>query len=329
MWNISMDIIAVDYGKTDIPQKGKIRDIVEVYIKIIYTEDGGMQWFNDMKIVYKLIIMVAVSIISLLAVGYTGYHYLHTFNTSLNEMYTTNLRGVAALNENRSMGQGIMSDVLDILVTADPKRASEDSKDIEKRVKIVEENFKIFEDSGLNAFETDKMKELRGNWERYGAARKQVVEMALTNRKAEAYEFYNTSVRPAAEATQNNLRDLAKYNQDEAAESNKKNSGNFLIANRITISVISVAVLILLVLGGLICRIISRNLQLVVGGMQQVAGGNLTLGKLGIDSKDETGQVADAGKLQTKTVCGAGYPPTRPPRRPPPARGRSCIRSTM
>ncbi|MCE5286997.1 MAG: methyl-accepting chemotaxis protein [Pelosinus sp.] len=261
-----------------------------------------MSWFKNMKIVYKLIVLVSVSILSLLVVGYTGYHYLLTFHASLNEMYTGNLRGVAALNENRSMGQGITSDILDILVTVDPNRANDDSKDIEKRVKIVEENLKIYEGTGLNGFEADKMKELKSNWEKYGAARKQVVDLALANKKAEAYDFYNQSVRPAANATQDNLRDLAKYNQEEAAALNVENAEKFVAANKITISVIFLATVVLLSLGGLICRIISRNLKLVVAGIQEVAGGNLAAEKLAIDTKDETGQVADALTKMVQTL---------------------------
>ena len=257
---------------------------------------------KDMKIVYKLLLLICTAVLFLMMVGYTGYYYLRISDEKLNDMYQDRLLPVLWLNENRSMGQGVKADIFELMITTDTNRNAELKKDIEKRTGVISKNIEAYEGVKLDAWEKEKLQELKGNLSKYQVARAGVLELAMANRNVEAYQYYVKNVHPILEKTQDNLRDLGKYNQEHAEKVTKENKEDLKKANQIVFFMLVLAILIMVGTGWLISKMISENMKKIVENIEEVAEGNLTIKDIDIDSLDETGLTGIAFNKMVKKV---------------------------
>lgn len=258
--------------------------------------------FKDMKIVYKLLLLVCTAVVFLTVVAYTGYHYLTVSDGKVSEMYQERVLPAAWLNENRSMGQGIKADIFELIITTDAKRTEELKKDIDKRTGIINQNVVAYERIKLDSWEKDKLQELKGNLLKYEEARKVVLELSMANKNVEAYEYYVKTVHPILEKSQDNLRDLGKYTLEHADKVTKENKNDLQRSNQIVFTILAIAILFMGVTGWLISKMIVDNLQKLVTNIEEVAAGNLVIEEIKIDAQDETGHAAVAFNQMVKKI---------------------------
>jgi methyl-accepting chemotaxis protein len=251
-----------------------------------------VNWFKNMKIVYKLLTLISMAIVFLVVVGQTGHHYLSNANDNIESMYNERLLPVMWLNDNRNQARAVSADIFDLMITTDDSQNAALKKDIEARIEVFGKNLTNYENGKLDSFEKDKLKELKEHLAAYREARKTVIELALLNKNAEAYDLYNKNVRAVAENFQKDLRELAAYNQEKAEKSHKQSIEEYATANQIVTGVIGLAMAMMIVLGWVISRLISTNLASIVAAIKEVSAGNLSIKEVEIDSKDETGQLA-------------------------------------
>lgn len=261
-----------------------------------------MSWFSHMKIVHKLLLLIIMAVVSLVVVGYTGYHYLISANKNVNGMYKDHLIPVLVMNDNRSIMHGISADLFELMFTIDVTQKEALRKDIAKRDVAFDKNLAEYENTDLDLFETEKLTELKANLVKHREARKAVLELGLANKNVEAYDYYNKNVRVVAEKVQTNLREMAKYNKEQAVEVNKQNDRDFVLANKIVIGIITVSVILMITLGWITCSIIDKSLKTIVSAIEEVASGNLAIKEVEIYSQDEMGQVATALNIMVKAV---------------------------
>ena len=50
-----------------------------------------MNWLNNLKVAQRLILLIAVAMVSLVAISYTGYYYLSKANQDMENMYREQL----------------------------------------------------------------------------------------------------------------------------------------------------------------------------------------------------------------------------------------------
>lgn len=258
--------------------------------------------FKDMKIVYKLLLLVCTAVVFLTVVAYTGYHYLTVSDEKVSDMYQARVLPAVWLNENRSMGQGIKADLFELIITTNANRTAELKKDIDKRTGIINKNVEAYERINLDSWEKDKLQELKGNLLKYEETRKVVLELAVANKNVEAYEYYVKNVHPILEKSQDNLRDLGKYSQEHADKVAKQNKADLRHANQIVFAILGVAILVMGTVGWLISRLIVGNLNKIVRNIEEVAAGNLMIDDIKIDAQDETGHAAVAFNQMVKKV---------------------------
>jgi len=236
-----------------------------------------LNWLKHLKVTHNFLVLFTVIIIALGTVGYMGYYYLLQANNAMNEMYNDRLLPVKWLNDNRNQSRAIEADIFDIMITTDDNENARLSKDIEDRTERFNKNLAAYEQTSLDSFEVDTLKELHANLQKYYESRNQVIALAIQNKNSEAYQLYNQSVRAYTTAFNKNLTDLAEYNAKTADKINSQNQSNFKKAILLFISIILFAVVLIVLLGWIIVRNITNIINAAISHLGEIAQGNFSI----------------------------------------------------
>ncbi|WP_371363683.1 hypothetical protein SRRS_45590 [Sporomusa rhizae] len=253
-----------------------------------------MQWLANLKMAYKLGVLMLIALIALGFVGASGYYYLKEANRSLDVLYDDRLIPVKLLNESRSNVNSMNSAVLELMLTTDVKKNKELRDFIEQRTKQVGDNLEAVANVHLDAKAKELLDKVTVSRQKYRDVRGQVIELALQNKNAEAYTLYTTQVDPLTKEFTDNLRNLANYFSDVSKQSNLDNDAQFAHATWISIGIIIAAFLTLGGSGWLITNAITRPLGYMVMICEEFAAGDFRERQRQVLRKDEIGQLADA-----------------------------------
>lgn len=263
-----------------------------------------MSFFNNIKVSLKLGILILVALLSLGAVGYTGYYYLQEASKTMNTMYAERLVPIELLNEAATNVRVINGAVLEMMLTTDVNKNLELKTLIEKTMTKVGENLTAVEKLPLDTKATDLLAKVRTSRQQYHTARAQVTELAIQNKNAEAYTLFVTNLEPITREYNSSLFDLVNYYHKLCEEMNLANQAAAAWATRIT-TVFTLTMFVTLSLGGLfISRMISNPLQIMVSACKELADGDFRDKPREMSRKDEIGQLDDAlvsmrGSLRT------------------------------
>ena len=255
-----------------------------------------MNFIKNLKVSAKLLLLLVTAMIFLSAVGLTGYHYLAKSQQSINDIYNEGLLIIEWLNENRAHSRAIEADILDLMLTSDNSENKRLAQDIEERSKTVDNNLALYEKTQLDSFEVENLRILHENLQKYRESRAKVIELAMQNKNAEAYQLYNQSARKYESAFNQNLIDLANYNTKLADEVNQQNKKNFAVAITLFVSIIAAGILIVALLGWVIVRSITENLKAATAHLGVLAQGDFSndVPQEYLQAKNEFGVLAKA-----------------------------------
>jgi methyl-accepting chemotaxis protein len=254
-----------------------------------------MNFFENMKVSWKLGILIILAVLSSAVIGYTGYHYLLKANTEMTTMYEEKLIPVQLLNEERVHARAIEADMLELMITTDNNRNNELKKDMDIRREKFNVNLtKYVETTNLDPFEIERMPKFKAALQSYDRENQAVLNLALQNKNAEAYALYLQRVKAPMEEFQKYLIELADYNIESAKKINSQNGADFEQSRNYLIAIILVVFLVLVVSGIMITKIITKPLNLMVLACNDFASGDFRDRPRSIFRKDEIGQLAYA-----------------------------------
>jgi methyl-accepting chemotaxis protein len=263
-----------------------------------------LNWLNNLKVARKLALLISVLLIALICVGGTGYYFLGKTNDALNKMYSEKLMTVELLNDNRNQARKIEGNTYALMITTDEKENKELLDDINKRVKIFDDNLTKYEQISMGDASKTKVKEIRDDLGKYRAVRAKVLELAVQNKNAEAYDLYKQQGKGLAEKFNDELRNFAEEANKSAEEMNKQNQKDFAFANTLFIAIILLSVLLGTLLGWIITKRITKRLNDVVGFLEIVSNGDFSkdVSQENIQDKSEFGTVSRAVNLMNKNI---------------------------
>ena len=95
-----------------------------------------MNWLKNMKVMERLIVLIAILSVAILIVGGVGYYSLNKTNMALEDMYSRQLKSVQLLNDARAHARKIEADTYALMMATNAQENESITKDIEKRGKI-------------------------------------------------------------------------------------------------------------------------------------------------------------------------------------------------
>jgi methyl-accepting chemotaxis protein len=256
--------------------------------------DRKMTFFNNMRMNFKLSVLLVIALLSMGVIGYTGYYYLQQSNTEMNIMYAERLVPVKLINENRSYVNRVNASILALMLTTDDKKKQEAKKMIDDRAEKFNINFVEIEKHHLDSQGTALLDKTKVSLKKYREARDPVIQLAMQNKNQEAYVMYDQSIEALAAEVTDNLRELSDYYSKLSEKTNVDNQAAFEKAMQITVGILVIAFIILGVSGWYIAKIIATPLRAMVSFCKELAAGDFRDKPRKVVRADEIGQVADA-----------------------------------
>ena len=263
-----------------------------------------MEWLNNLKVGKKLSLLIMCSLVGLFAVGITGYYFLFSSSKSIDSMYNERLLSSEWINEARIDARAISADIYKLMVNSDKAKNDSLTKDIDTRATEFNNYMNQYKNLKLDAFETDKMKEIEKNLLKYRESRKSAIDLALSNKNQEAYEYYEKNVDTYAEAFLNNLVELGDHNRQIAEQINNTDKSNFKAAVSVFIGIVIIASLLIILLGIFITKRITKRLNdfvIFIGGLSQ-GDFSLKIAAENLQDKSEFGTVSNALDRMTNNI---------------------------
>ena len=263
-----------------------------------------MRWLNNLKVGKKLSLLIVCSLIGLLAVGITGYSFLQSSSKSMDTMYNERLLSSEWLSESRVNARAITADIYKLMVTTDKSENENLKNDIDTRAGEFNNYMSLYKNLKLDPFEISKIKEIEDNLAKYRDGRKTVISLAMENKKQEAYEYYEKNVDTCVQAFMKGLVELGEHNKQIAEEINTSNKSAFKLAAEIFLSIVVIASIIIILLGVLITKRITKRLNDFVLFIGRLAEGDFSIKikEENLQDKSEFGIVTNALDKMTKKI---------------------------
>lgn len=249
---------------------------------------------KNMKVSSKLGLLIVVAFLSLSAVGWFGYHYLQTTNESLNTMYSERLIPVKIINQICTGMTQANTAVMEMMITTDASKKEQLFKRLDA---IGKESNNLYNELGkvnLDHEGRNLLQKVEVSRKIYRETRKEVIELVLANRNAEAYAVYTAKVDSLAQEYIRNGAALSQYLAEESAKMDADATREANKATKIMIGIIIAALTVLGVMGFVISKMVTEPLKIMVTLCNNLADGDFRETPRKVVQTDEIGQLGDA-----------------------------------
>ncbi|SMD16257.1 methyl-accepting chemotaxis protein [Sporomusa malonica] len=253
-----------------------------------------MTFLNNMKVMYKLGVLIFIAFFALGVIGFTGYYYLQQSNTTMNTMYKDRLIPVRDLNENRMLITRANAATMELMITTDDNKNNQLKAILEDTGKRAAANLTELEKIHLDAKAKDLLDKVNTARGKYRDAREQVISLAMQNKNAEAYALYVANVDKLAAEYIDLMREFSDYYTELSKKMNEDNQAAFEKANQISLGTLLLAFLVLGLSGWYITRIITQPLNELILVCDELASGDFRDKPCRVIRTDEIGKVADS-----------------------------------
>ncbi|NTU31940.1 HAMP domain-containing protein [Brevibacillus sp. HB1.1] len=245
-------------------------------------------FFRNLKLYYKIFTLIVLALMMLIAVGGVGYISTRDVAESSETLYNENFYAVESISKIRTNMQTNASYFMELMVTTDQKRNKELIDNIEQ---VKNDNAKVIADLDNIAFDQKKselFKKFKGLYEAYVTERNKTIELATTNRNAEAYQYYLTKVYAVQQETFDVMKEFSDYMSDDTRKVNAENKQNAETEATFMLVAVIVFVILLAVIGVVISNMITKPVKKIQELMSRAQAGDLTVfGEY--QSRDEIG----------------------------------------
>lgn len=244
----------------------------------------------------RLIVLIAILSVAILIVGGVGYFALNKANTALQDMYSRQLKSVQVLNDARTHGRKIQGDIYALMLTTDDQEHKMLAKDIEDRVKLIDQDLQTFEQISARDESKQKLQSIRDDLAKYRSIRTQIMSLAMQNKKEEAYALYVAQGRGLSDQFNESLRELSadvvKIADETYADSQQEQS----TTTKILVIIILAALILAIILGFVIAKQIDTRLKGIVKHLEILADGDFSkeIAKSSLEDRSEFGTVSRA-----------------------------------
>lgn len=249
-----------------------------------------MKVLQHLKIGRKLTVLILIFLFGLFAVGFMGIYQQFSMQDKLENMYEGKLLPITYLQTMDANQEMIKAHLLELMLT---ESVDENNRLLEEIDSLAKENAELREQYKTQTddpFELEKIQEMEQTVEGYIATRDQVMDYAMSNRNDEAYALYREQVAPIVRELESIITELVDYNIQDAQQVNQTNREDIQQSFMLVISVLIAGSIVLIMIGWMITRIITKPVKEMEELMAKAADGDLTIQGT-YQSKDELGSL--------------------------------------
>ena len=248
--------------------------------------------FKDVKVAYKILVLVVIAGIAMAMIGYTGYSSLQSAGADLDNMYTRKLTAVRLLGD--EINNMRIVQVNTIRAVLEPGEAAELKSARDAAMEDYEQKWQDYRKLAVMLQEVRaQMPEAEEDWQSYKKSMEGAMGLAVAGKKEEAWKVYNEAAAPAFKKLSSKLFSLQKIANDNAEKINAEMADNNKKAV-FSMAAKTVGALVLLLLIGLwLIREITTALQVMVAACGRMRDGDFRMEERRVERRDEFGVMAD------------------------------------
>ena len=254
-----------------------------------------MGWMNNLKVAYKLLILVVVAVIGMSFIGWNGYSAVTKAHRDMEVMFEGTVRGIDAVGQARygtRYAQGMA--VIATTVKDNNKRLQELKGKYEDGTKSVDENLAKYDAitykiEGEDAV-VDKVKK---DWAALRTNLDESMAMCLEGKNEEALAHYEKVGSPLAASLGKDLGEVSELNQKHVENLNKQKDIDSAAAVRMMVIQLVVTLIVLVICALWITKEITNPLEKMMLSLNRLEGGDFSDHPRTIMRGDEFGQMAD------------------------------------
>lgn len=248
---------------------------------------------NNLKMGTKLTIFAGIMIIAIIAVGMVGFYYNSKANNDMTTMFNDRLKPIGQINDASTQAKAFEAALLKLIMTSDTKYIS----DMEGYSKKLGEDIANFEKSKLDSYEVETLAEFKENREKYLEVYPQIVELAKTGMRDEAFALFISS-KGILDNYQISLQKLADNNMATAEKIDAQNDKENAAVKKNIVLIVVLAVIISMVIAFLIRNAIVTPLNMAKENIKVIAEGDLSkeIPEKYLKYRDELGEISRAIK---------------------------------
>ena len=264
-----------------------------------------MQFLDDLKVVYKLSILVVLAFVGMLVIAWNGYSAINTAQEDMDRIYSRNLMAIYYIGRSRYATRyaQIQATMYPLARTAEMKQSREHK--FADAVQIMDENIAVY--SKIIAGEPEEEKKLEGikaDWEKFKKISQEIFDMVRAGRNEEAVRYYEDTgmdicIKLGA--------DLAQLNTDARERAARKiaDSDEQIQQTKRTLAISFIVVMVLLVVGIIaINRGITAPLNQMMDICSKLRDGDFRDDHVAVVRKDEFGTMEHIMFAMRKTING-------------------------
>lgn len=270
--------------------------IIEHYHNFYFKEVIKLNFMNNLKVTYKLLILVIVAILAMILLGHGGYSVIAKSQHDMTVMYNQNLRGLNMLGQNLYDMRSMQMYTGMTLSAETPEQLQE----LHNSVNIFKQEYdkdwaeyKEITQSIADPTVRDTISKIDKEGNDFANNMLKVVELAQAGKRSEALTFYNEVGKGSSTALRNDISQLQEYGSQNAADMNAQNNLDSADASRAMIIKVIVSFIILATAAVWIAKEITKPLRFMIDSCAKLRDGDFTDNTRTTSRNDEFGEMAD------------------------------------
>ncbi len=245
---------------------------------------------KNIRVRTKIIILIAINLLLLAAVGLTGTSSTNKMSDIATSMYDNNLQPIMAMDQITINYSSNAVKLLRLLSLTDEAQRKALLADINTVAADTKQQYAKLQQLQLSATNQGLLTQLLATADQFAQTRQTMLDAVDASNMTEAQAAY-TNLETLRTTLNQNVNDLRKNMINEASQSKETADQTYTTSTLMIIAMIVAGILISLFIGIWITSLISKPLTRVQHLMQQAAEGDLTVTADYI-ARDEIGQVA-------------------------------------
>ncbi|HCT30905.1 MAG TPA: methyl-accepting chemotaxis protein [Bacteroidales bacterium] len=263
-----------------------------------------MNWFRNWKIRTKILSLIILMALFIGCVGFVGYYYNAKANVQMTGMYSNSLMSIKYLNEMRVQSRAGQADMFRFLLATDKDTQQAQINDMKTRADNFDQSYSTYMKLPSTPYEIDRQQKIQTEITAYRAEQQKAMDLANQGDQKGAYDYLSKNAQAHLELFSTALRELADFNEKEADDTNSQNSVDYAVSIKLLIAISISAALLCLILGFVVANIISNSIKKVLGSVERVAAGDLSIEDVIIKGNDESGQLATSFNTMKNNLHG-------------------------
>lgn len=253
----------------------------------------GGHTVKNLKVRFKLILIILVSLVISGVIGIYGFNQTQKSASETEVIYKDKFIPNNWISAAVQTNLHIDSILVELMLSNDAKEREAFHSEINEGVDEVLANFATYEKMDLTAEERTQIANFYDAVDRLTGNQDQLIEYALAGKTDKAYKLYVDVVRDARSDLIDSLQALNEIKENQVAQISENSLSNSDKVARNIIVVLVIGYIVLIVLGMVFTRLITRPLKEVNDQLESVRNGDLR-SRSQYDSKDEIGQVTSS-----------------------------------